>query len=100
MSTGRRVLFAVWIAIVGWRLREFWQWNANSEDNECSWCHAERWHWVLSFDDFLSDDTIFDHKSHCWLLFEAQLSYIRITFFSNNITYENMRSHFYHCGTL
>jgi hypothetical protein len=36
MSADRRVLFAVWIAIVGWRLREFWQWKVNSEDNECS----------------------------------------------------------------
>jgi hypothetical protein len=62
MSTGRRILFAVWIAIAGLRLREFWQWKAYSEDRECSWRHAERWHCV-EFWCLLADDTIFDNKA-------------------------------------
>jgi hypothetical protein len=55
MSTGRRVLFTVWIAIAGWRLRELWQWKADSGDNECSCYDVVS---VLSLDAFLANDTI------------------------------------------
>jgi hypothetical protein len=65
MGTGRRVLLAVWIAIVGWRLRKFWQWKADSEDNECS-CFdvtpidgTECWGFMT-----LTADTILDNKSY------------------------------------
>jgi hypothetical protein len=67
MNTCHRLLFAVGIAIVGWLLREFWQRKADSEDNECS-CYDD----VTprdEFDAFLANDKIFD----------AQLSYFRIT---------------------
>jgi hypothetical protein len=78
--TGRRVLFAVWIAIVGWRLRGFWEWKADSEDNECS-CYdvtpidgAECW--VSEFRCLFSRRCDFRQlKTLFKLLFEAQLSY-------------------------
>jgi hypothetical protein len=69
MSTGRRVLFAVLIAIAGWRLRELIQWKADSEDNDYS-CYdvtprdgTECWILIVS-PAFLADDTIFDKKRH------------------------------------
>jgi hypothetical protein len=55
-----RLLFAVWIAIVGWWLREL-QWKADAEDNECS-CYDVTPRGGTSIDAFLADDTIFDGK--------------------------------------
>jgi hypothetical protein len=58
------------------------------------WCHAERWYWVLCFDAFLKQTIWFStikviinyylkHNYHIFVLHCL----------SNNITYENMRSH-------
>jgi hypothetical protein len=94
MNTGHRVLFAVWTAIVGWRLREFWQWKADSE------VFILWWHWEMALTVEvwcpIADDTIFDNKSHYYYL-KHNYHIFALHCISNNITYENMRSHCYHC---
>jgi hypothetical protein len=65
MNTGRRLLFAIWIAIVGWLLREFRQRKAIPRKMSAHDMTSRR-EMALSVDfwyTFLADDKIFGNKS-------------------------------------